>query len=98
VTVLVTSSVLPSVYVPITFNGRVVPSANDPFDGVIASDTRAAGPTVKLAAAEIEPSMALIDAPPTAVALANPVALMLAALLEELHDTVPVRSWVEPSV
>jgi hypothetical protein len=80
------------------FSGKVVPNANEPLDGVIANDTRAAGPTLKLAVAEIEPSMALIDAPPTAVALANPVALILEALLEELHNTVPVRSWVEPSV
>jgi hypothetical protein len=46
----------------------------------------------------IVPEAAVIVALPIAVALTSPVALMLAALLEELHVTEPVRSCVEPSV
>jgi hypothetical protein len=75
-----------------------VPNANDPFAGVIANDTNAGAPTVSVADPLIVPEAAVIVPLPTAVALARPVALMTAALLEELHVTDPVKSCVEPSV
>lgn len=66
--------------------------------GVTVSETSAGGPTVKTAAAEMEPELAVIVAVPIAFALASPVAVTLAAVLEELHVTEPVRSCVEPLV
>jgi hypothetical protein len=65
---------------------------------VIAIDTSAGCATLSAADPLIVPEAAVIVALPIAVALTSPVALMLAALLEELHVTEPVRSCVEPSV
>jgi hypothetical protein len=60
--------------------------------GVIANDTNAGAPTVSVAEPLIAPEDAVIVPLPTAVALASPVALMIAALLEEFHVTDPVKS------
>ena len=63
-----------------------------------ASDTSAGGPTVNIAEAEMEPELAVIVVEPTAAELARPDALILAALLEELQDTEPVKFCVLPLV
>jgi hypothetical protein len=64
----------------------------------MANDTSVGGPTVKTAAAEMEPILAVIVEVPVAFVLASPVALTLATLMEELHDTALVKFCVEPSV
>jgi hypothetical protein len=76
----------------------VVPSGIESADGVMANDTSVGGPTVKTAAAEMEPILAVIVEVPVAIVLASPVALTLTTLLEELQDTTPVKFCVEPSV
>jgi hypothetical protein len=88
----------PSVYVPTAENCCVVPSGMESADGVMASDTSAGAPIVKLALAEIEPALAVIVVVPTVVVLASPVALTLATLLDDAQFTEPVRFCTEPLV
>jgi hypothetical protein len=88
----------PSVYVPTAENCCVVPCGMESADGVMASETRAGAPIVKLALAEIEPALAVIVVVPEAVVLATPVTVMLATLLDDAQFTEPVRFCTEPLV
>ena len=95
----VTTSVLPSVYVPVAASGKVVPSANDALAGVTASDTSTACPTFKVAVAVIEPDVAVIVALPTPAPVATPPATIVATpVADELQLTDPVRFCVLPSL
>ena len=99
VTVLVRSSVPPSVYVPVALNACVVPRANEGFAGVTAMETSAGAVTVSVAVPEIEPEVALIPALPIATPCASPDPLTVATdSADVLHATEAVRFFVAPFV
>ena len=80
----------------------VVPKAMDGLAGVMASETSAAGPTVRLVEPVIEPKVAVIVDEPTATLCASPCvgALLLTVAFpaeEELHVTRLVMFAVLPS-
>ena len=95
ITELVTSRVLPSLYVPVALSGSVVPRANDAFAGVIANDTSAGGPTVSVDVPAIAPTVAVIVVLPCPAPDASPPLLTPATVgTVELQLAVPVRSSV----
>jgi len=99
VTELVTSMVLPSLYVPVAANCCVVPSANDGFTGLTANDTSIGCPTLRLAVAVMDPDVAVMVAPPMPAPAANPLAPIVATVVaDELQLTALVTSCVLPSV
>ena len=99
VTVVVKFRVLPSLYVPVAVNGRVVPKANDGFAGVTAIETKTGCPTVSVAEPAIEPEAAVIVAVPTLAPVARPPAAIVAIDVgDELQVTLLVKFWVLPSL
>jgi len=96
---VLTSNVLPSLYVPVAFSAWFVPNAIDGFDGVIPSDTNAGGPTVNAAVPLMLPKVALIVVCPAVIAVAPPELLMPATpVADESQVTNVVRSCMPPSV
>ena len=94
-----TSSVLPSLYVPVAVNASVVPNAKEEFAGFTAIDINAAGFTVIAVDPEIIPEAAVIVAVPAPALVARPPAAMVAtAVWEDVHVAVLVRSCVLPSL
>jgi hypothetical protein len=84
VTVEVTSCVLPSVYVPVAVNCCVVPRGIDGVEGLIAIETRAAGRTLNVAEALMDPAEMLIVVDPALSVVATPwvpCALLIVATL-----------------
>ena len=76
----------------------MVPSAIEPLAGMMASDTKAGGPTVSVAEAVTVPAAPVIVAFPCPVAVANPLAETVAVpTAEELQLTVEVTSLELPS-
>lgn len=99
VAVLVRSWVLPSVYVPVASNCKVVPSAIEALAGVTAMDSRVGGFTVRVEEPLIAPEAALMTVLPTPAPLANPVLEIVAtAVADELQFTDVVRFCVVPSL
>ncbi len=97
-TEVVTSRVLPSLYVAVAANCWLVPRAMEAFAGVTAMESMVAGVTVRLLEPLMDPELAVIVAFPTAVAMTSPVAETVAvAVGEEFHIAVLVRSCVLPS-
>lgn len=90
---------LESVFVPVAVNWGVPPTDNDAFAGVTVMDTSCGELTVSLVAAEIAPSVAVIDVVPGPAVVASPslpgsLLIMAAVGTEELQVTWVVRSWV----
>jgi len=103
VAVLVRSCLLPSVNVPVTVNGCVVPSAMEGLAGVIARDTSTAVVTVRVVEPVTDPDVALMVVVPCPRLLANPwlaESLLIVATAEasELHCDVLVMFCVLPSL
>lgn len=103
VAVLVKSCVVPSVYVPTTVNCCFVPSATDALDGDTASETNAAGVTVRVLEPVTAADVAVITVCPVPTLVARPLvtgALLIVATVVtlEFHVAVPVMSCVVPSV
>jgi hypothetical protein len=95
--------VLPSLYDPIAWNCWVVPKAIETFVGAITIDTRVGWPTVSWVEEETCPSVADTVVAPSPALVAKPavpgVLLIIAtAAKDEFHDTVPVKSWLLPSL
>ena len=96
---VVRSSVLPSLYVPVALSCFVVPKAKDGFEGVIAMESNAGCPTLRLAEAVIAPEAAVMVALPVVAAVASPLLLTPATLgAEELQLVELVRFCVLASV
>lgn len=96
---MVSTSVLPSLYVPVATRAWVVPSANEGLAGVTAIESKMAGPTLSVAEAVMEPEVAVMVAVPTPVPVANPLLAMVATVAEdELQVTELVRVCVLPSL
>jgi hypothetical protein len=98
VAVLVTTRVLPSLYVPVATRASVVPMAKEALAGVTARETSTACPTLSVAEPLIAPAVAVMIAAPTPCPLANPPLPMLARVEEELQVTELVRSCALPSL
>ena len=81
------------------FSGCVVPSANDGFAGVIASDTSVGCTTLRVADPLIVPEAAVMVALPCPVPVARPELVTLAMVREdEVQVTELARFCVLPSV
>ena len=92
VTEAVRFCVLLSLYVPIAVNCCVRPLAIDGLAGVTAIDCNVAAVTVSTVEPTTDPDVALTVLVPTATAVANPPAVMLAvATVPVAHITVVVR-------
>jgi hypothetical protein len=99
VTEPVKTSVLPSLYVPVAANCRVVPKAKDGLAGVTAIETSTAWLTVSVAVPVIDPELAVIVDVPTPAPVARPPAAIVATVVkDELHVALLVRFWVLPSL
>jgi hypothetical protein len=99
VAVVVRSSVLPSVSVPVAVNCCFVPSAIEGLAGVTAILKRVGGVTVKVLDPLTEADTAAIVVTPWEALLAKPWLVIVAtAVLEELHVAVFVRFCVLASV
>jgi len=103
VVVLVRSSVLPSVKVPVEANCWLVPKAIDGVAGVIVNETSAAEVTVAVVEPVTDPEVAVTLAVPSAILLATPgvgapVLIVRMAGVSVLQSTVVVMSCVLPSV
>jgi hypothetical protein len=96
--VAVTSCVLLSVNVPVAVKPCVNPLASVGLDGVMAMLTNSAAVTLSVADPLIAPEDAVIIAEPTCVPVASPLGLIVAALLDDDHVTLAVKSTVLPSV
>jgi hypothetical protein len=94
----VTSCVLLSVKVPVAVKPCVNPLARIGLDGVMAMLTNSAAVTLSVADPLIAPEDAVIIAEPICVPVASPLALIVAALLDDDHVTLVVKSTVLPSV
>jgi hypothetical protein len=95
----VRSAVVPSVKVPVAVNCSVRPSAMLGLAGVRAIDVRTAGLTVKVVAALIEPSVAVMVVEPVASAWATPALEMVATeAFADAQTTDVVRLAVDPSL
>jgi hypothetical protein len=94
---LVRLLVLPSVYVPTTWNCSTPPSAIVELLGFSASETRTGALTVTFADAFIAPKLAWMVPVPSETAFTTPVVLTAAEAEEEVQITVDVRSCVLPS-
>ncbi len=101
VTAVVRSCVVPSEYVPVALNCRVVPLTMLELVGVIAIDTSVAGVTVNVVNPDTLPDVAVIVVDPTAAEVASPLVLEPATLLmvatpaaDEFHAISAVRSCV----
>jgi hypothetical protein len=97
--VFVSSSILPSVYVPVAVNCWIVPGASEGVDGVMAIETSDAAVTVNAVDPLTEPEVAEMVAPPCTTLTANP-ALLIVAVAGAFDDQVAVlvRFWVLASV
>src|ERR1700682_2292267 len=92
---VVTSSVRPSLKVPVAVNACVVPAAIE-FGGFTCIDTRL-GTTVKLVDPVCPPQAAVIVALPMAAPINCPVPLTVATTgFDELQVAELVRSWLLP--
>lgn len=90
---------LPSLYVPVAANWRVVPKANDGLAGVTEMETRTGWLTVSEVEPVIEPELAVIVDAPAPTPVARPPAAMVATeVKDEVQVTVLVRFWVLPSL
>jgi hypothetical protein len=103
VTTSVTSCKLPSEKLPMALNCCVRPNGMLGVAGVTAIAVIVAEVTVRVVDPKIVPELAEIVVFPAATAFASPwvgtLALMVAAaVLEELHVTLPVRFWMLPSL
>src|SRR5277367_5968144 len=99
VTVDVRFCVVPSLKVPVAVNCCVAPLVIDGFAGVTAMDCSVAAVTVSNVDPEIDDDVAVIVEVPTPAPEASPAALIVAVeVVRELHVTVPVKFWVEPSL
>src|SRR5271163_1345066 len=99
VTVEVRFCDVPSLNVPVAVNCCVAPLVIDGFAGVTAIDCSVAAVTVRSVEPEIDDDVAVIVEVPTPAPLARPAALIVAVeVVPELHVTVPVKFWVEPSL
>ena len=101
--VLVRSCVVPSVYVPNAVNCCFVPSATEALPGDTASETSAAGVTVRVLEPVTDPEVAVTAVCPVPTLVARPLvtgALLTVATVVtlEFHVAVPVMSCVVPSV
>jgi hypothetical protein len=72
-------------------------------EGVIATDTKAAGVTLRVPVPDIEPEVAVIVAVPVPVDVASPTvagAMLMVATVpaDDVQCTEVVRSWVLPSL
>ncbi len=95
VTDAVRTCVVPSEYVPVAVNCRVVPLAMLGLAGVIDRDTSVADVTVSVVDPEMLPDVALIVVEPAAFDEAKPEALIVAApVLDDIQVTDVVKSWV----
>jgi len=82
----------------VAFSCCFVPSAIEPFAGVMAIETNAGGPTVNVAEFVTVPEVAVMLAVPTAAPVANPLLETVAvAVAEELQVTLEVKSLELPS-
>jgi hypothetical protein len=102
VTDAVSSSVLPSVKVPVAVNCWVARAERTGFTGVIANDSRAAVPMVNVVVADTAPEVAVMVAVPTPAVVAKPLlpeALLIIATVaaDELQVTTEVMPCVLPS-
>src|SRR5271168_3980618 len=80
-------------------NCWVAPLVIDGFAGVTAIDCNVAAFTVSNVEPEIDNDVAVIVEVPTPAPEASPAALIVAVeVVRELHVTVPVKFWVEPSL
>jgi hypothetical protein len=96
-TVLVRFCVVPSLYVPVAVNCRVVPFAIEVLAGVTAMET-SVGVTVRLVEPLIDPKVALMFVLPAVTAVARPALMVATVVLVEVQDTVLVRFCVLPSL
>jgi hypothetical protein len=96
-TVLVRFCVVPSLYVPVAVNCRVVPFAIEALAGVTAMET-SVGVTVRLVEPLIDPKVALMFVLPAVTAVARPALMVATVVLVEVQDTVLVRFCVLPSL
>ena len=84
---------------PVAVSCWVAPRAKEPLAGVIAIETKGGCWITSVAAPLIEAKVALMLTLPTPVAVAKPVAVMLARDgVEEFHSTELVKFFVPPSV
>jgi hypothetical protein len=102
VTDVVRFCVVPSEYVPVAVNCRVVPSTMLGFAGVIAMDTSVAAVTVSVVDPDVPPNVAVIVVVPADADVARPLepdALLTVATpaVNEFQVTVVVRFCVVPS-
>src|SRR5438270_10401261 len=96
---LVTSCVLPSVYVPVAVNCWVVPLTIDAFAGFIAMEDTIGGVTVNVAVPATLPEVAVMVVLPGLTLDASPEVLIVAVdAFEEFHVAVEVRSCWLPSL
>ena len=92
-TLPVRSAVELSVYVPVAENGCVVPLAIVGFVGETATETSAAGPTVRLAPPVTAPTLAVICVVPCPVPLASPPVVTVATAEFDVAQVAdPVKS------
>lgn len=97
------SWVLPSVKVPIAVNCCVPPKAIETLPGLTAIETRAGAPTASDAPPEICPTEAEMLVVPWPALVAKPgvpglLPTIATVTEDEFHITVPVKSWVLPSL
>lgn len=96
--VLVTLTLLPSVYFAVTVNCCVVPICMGGFAGVKAMDSKLAGVMVTRVVPIFVPDIALITDEPAATPVASPVLLIVAAAgVAEVKLEMAVMSLVVPS-
>jgi hypothetical protein len=83
-----------SEYVPVAWNGTVVPTTADGVAGVTAMEVSVAAVMVRVVLPDTLPEVAEMVVLPTATADARPEALMVAAVgVPEAHVTDPVMSF-----
>jgi hypothetical protein len=93
--------VVPFEYLPIAVNCTVPPTATEGFAGVTAMETNvgAAAVTVRVVEPSMFPEVAVIVAVPGPLAVAKPLAAIVATFrFDELHVAVVVRFWMLPSL
>ena len=96
-TVAVMSWVLESLKVPVAAYCFVVPTAIVEFAGVTVIPTSVAPVTVTVAVPETEPEVAVTVEVPAPTPVAEPSALTVTTLEDEVDHVTLVRSWVLPS-
>jgi hypothetical protein len=101
-TVVVTSCVVPSAYMPVAVNCWLVPIPMAVLCGVTLIDTSGAAVTIRFEVPVTDPELAVISAVPGFTVVASPslpVVLLMLLTVESLEDhvTAVVRSCVLPS-